>query len=439
MSILRTDQGVRQTAVSGASSLDAEVAHSASGNDRFRLRSWQGAVLFLSAYLVYQTSLAATAPQPYPDFWLYGCDSYRMALTRVGSHPMANYQTTKHPMFVAVELPLHRAGTIIFSGLPEPYAENFALSFPGALLGALNVCLAYVLFQLIGFRRNLALFPTILYGASASIWMFSSFPETYICTTLFTNLFLFLMLTDTEGKKWARLSLANAVACFCTPQQILLALIPVFNYLYREGLRPGMRKALRYAAALALLFVAPYLLFLASIGSPEFAYAEFFEWAALSGGLSGMTWFAVSLTFLVCSQIALAIPPNAEIAGAAILSAGPAWWVPTILIAIYTTVGVVKNKCRWPFALAPSLLVFCAAYIAFFVVWQPQEAFLYSAPFVLPAWLLIHGGHVAHQESRIWKVWMFVACFATISLNGNLILGLWSYHMEDWPQFGRVR
>jgi hypothetical protein len=323
--------------------------------------------------------------------------------------------------------------------LPEPYGENFALSFPGALLGALNVCLAYALFQLIGFNRYAALLPTILYGASGSIWIFSSFPETYTCTTLFTNLFLFLMLSDPEGKRWKRLSLGNAAACFCAPQQILLAVIPTINYLYRGGLRVGFLRAFRYAGALAILFVAPYSLFLLLIGRPEFAGSEFIEWLELGGGADGLTWFSVSLTFLVFSQVPLAIQPNAPINGSAILSTGASWWLPVILVATYTAVGIVRGARRWPFSLAPSLLVFCAVYMTFFVVWQPHEALLYSAPFVLPAWLLIHGNHVSNQENRVWQAWMFLACVATIVLNGYLILGLWDYKMTDWPQFGRVQ
>ena len=130
--------------------------------------------------------------KPFPDFWFFGADSYRVALTNIPArnwHPMAIYQAKKHPLFIALSTPLHQLGRFVYGGMPEPLNENMPLSFPPALFGALNVCLAYLLFRKIGFHEKQALLPTTFYGAAAAVWIFAGFPETYSCTSLFTNLY----------------------------------------------------------------------------------------------------------------------------------------------------------------------------------------------------------------------------------------------------------
>jgi hypothetical protein len=98
--------------------------------------------LFCSAYLAYQIPLPLWTTGRYPDFWFFGLDNYRIAMERPGTHEAANYQITKHPGFVAMAIPLHRVGKAIFRGLPEPKRENAALTFPSAVFGSANDCIA---------------------------------------------------------------------------------------------------------------------------------------------------------------------------------------------------------------------------------------------------------------------------------------------------------
>jgi hypothetical protein len=80
--------------------------------------------------------------------------------------------------------PLHRLAQAVVTPLPEPLRENAALTFPSAVFGAANACLAFLLFSLIGFRGIALVLVTLMYAASAAVWMFASFPDTYACTTL---------------------------------------------------------------------------------------------------------------------------------------------------------------------------------------------------------------------------------------------------------------
>ena len=94
------------------------------------------ATIFVVSFLVYQTTLAVTAVKPFPDFWFFGADSYRVALTNIPArnwHPMAIYQAKKHPLFIALSTPLHQLGRFVYGGMPEPLNENMPLSFPAGL------------------------------------------------------------------------------------------------------------------------------------------------------------------------------------------------------------------------------------------------------------------------------------------------------------------
>jgi hypothetical protein len=176
-------------------------------------------VIFLCSFLAYQLPLPSIATARYPDGWFFGADNYRIAMERPGTHPAANYQISKHPGFVALAIPLYRLARVTGRRLPEPWHENAALTFPSAVFGALNVCVAFLLFHLIGFTGLAAVMVTIFYAAGAAIWTFGSFPDTYACTTFFATVYLWLYKRDSALLQWKRLAVWHAVACFVAPQQ----------------------------------------------------------------------------------------------------------------------------------------------------------------------------------------------------------------------------
>lgn len=107
-----------------------------------------------------------------------------------------------------------------------------AAVFPLALAGIINLYLAFRIFLMnYPHWKSAALF-TLFYGFSASVWIFSSFPETMLVTTLATNIFILLMLSQVSILSTLPvLAAVNVAAAFASPQQLMLAIIPGVSYL----------------------------------------------------------------------------------------------------------------------------------------------------------------------------------------------------------------
>ena len=392
------------------------------------------AILFLATFFVYECSLAVYSSQPYPDFWYFNADSFRLSFTKTGRHPVANYQTVKHPLFVAVGVPLHRIGRTLFSRLSAPYSENAALSFPVAVLGALNACLALLTFTALGFRRSAALFPTVLYAGASSVWIFSTFPDSYIGTTVFTNIFIYCFVNDPKLTRTTGLAFVNALAAFSSPQQALLAIMPIVR-LIRVHRCQSWRSVMRYGALFAMFFVLPYSVFLIAMGRVSTPKSEFSHWASLANLADPKVWAAVGSMFLAASEVIPRIPPAAfDPVFVAVRAAVFPLVISGAAIVLYAVTGRYRAG-----DVAPSgrleVGLFLLAYLLFFVVWSPGQAFLFSAPFVLPFWLLLHQGHVDHQDARLWRAVIIAACVLVIANNTAFISQLYLLS----PTYERVR
>ena len=390
------------------------------------------ATIFVVSFLVYQTTLAVTAVKPFPDFWFFGADSYRVALTNIPArnwHPMAIYQAKKHPLFIALSTPLHQLGRFVYGGMPEPLNENMPLSFPPALFGALNLCVAYLLFRKIGFPEKQALLPTTFYGAAAAVWIFASFPETYSCTSLFTNLFILAFLADTKLKSLRGLVFTHVLVCFAAPQQVLLGVIPLFQLLRVDGFRVGIHRAVRYGLMLCVLFVLPYLIICTvqekkmgmSIAGATLPYDELEEVGAFRNLANPESWLVTASTFLLLSQVAMAVPPQAfePLTIESILLAPFYNWLLVLAVLIYAVGGLARGGHKRLFDGSLAIFVFCIIYMVFFVYCNPTEAFLYCGPMVLPLWLLIHGTHSPLQPRR-WSLRLLGALCVLITLNNGV-------------------
>lgn len=369
----------------------------------------------VAAFLSYQALLPLSASRPYPDFWHFGADSYRIAVEKLGRHPMAKYQTGKHPLYVVIAAPLYHAARAVYSRIaPEHLAENLALTFPVAVLGAVNAGVALVLFQTIGFTAGPALLVLLLYTGSGAIVVFSSFPDSYICTTLFTNLALLVWLRDRDLRHWPLLAAATAFAGFAAPQQMLLTLVPVGALLAGGRSREHVVRVAKYAVVATAVFAIPYFAQLAVFTSGQvggFVGYEATRWASVGNLIDVRLWAAV-LTVFMSLALVIAAPASAlEAVTLTELSAHLGVWVSGAGVVAYGAVG------RWWCSRMPGgtremclgLASFVFAYLAFFVWWAPTEAFIYSAPIVMPLWLLLHAPWVEIQHRTSWKVAMAVA------------------------------
>ncbi len=393
------------------------------------LRSRELFAVFVACFVLYEFTLAGRLAEPFPDLWRLDADSYRLAFTHTGHHPMANYLTLKHPLVVAIGIPLHRIGRLLSQPFPMPFRENLALNFPGAVIGSLNVCVALLLFRRLGFVKWRALLPTFLYATAASVWIFSSFPDSYVFTTLAANVFFLAQLSDPDVKHWRRLAFLNAVASFCAPQQILLAIVPLTRIMRSLGWKGGLRKAFLYCAALALLFVLPYLAFLAALHKLQTPTSEITRWANAGNLLSLQTWAAVSSTFLFLSQSSAWLTPEAyrPLTFASITNGG-FLWLAALIVAGYALWGWRQLR-SWPWL--PEYSFYLAVMIGFFVAWDSRAPFLFSAPAVLPWWLILHAGHVQHQRERRWQLITVVLCCSTVFVNWQFITRLTQPHPDN--------
>jgi hypothetical protein len=130
----------------------------------------------------------------------------------------------------------------------------------------------------------------------------------------------------------------------------------------------------------------------------------------------------VTLVFLFFSEVAPAIDPHLlDPLGTASLYAAPAaTWISFLAIACYAAVRLPKTLRDRSFPGIP-LAIFSAAYIGFFVFWDAAEAFLFTAPALLPLWLIAHRGYLELQHTRAWKATLVIASII-VSVNNWLFI-----------------
>ena len=78
-------------------------------------------------------------------------------------------------------------------------------------------------------------------------------------------------------------------------------------------------------------------------------------------------------------------------------------------IGIYAVWGWLRSRASQCGPYRAGLAAYCLAYWIFFVWWMPTEAFLYSAPVLLPIWVLLHGNWLGDQDRRPWQIAMGAA------------------------------
>jgi len=398
--------------------------------------------------VVYGLTLQPFGSRVFPDHWLYGADSYRVSFdSLLAGHGKAAYQVTKHSAFVGVALPLHHLAQLVLA-CDTTTCPNAPPTFAVAVFGALNVGLAYYVMRVIGFMRRDAILASTFYGTGLAVWFFSAFPDTPVFVALLTNVFLLIFLTDPQRVRTRLLAFVNGVAALAAPQLVLLGLIPVASFLRRGG-DNTKRNVLRYVVSSAPVFLVPFvglLLVIYSRNGPllsglQFPVNELNRWASPAHLLEGGQWFKVVMDFVVRSQGGVYIDPAQKTLGAAL----PAALITLALFVSYGVWGAVRSGWRAPFEGSKETGLFLAAYTVFFVVYSPSESFLFSAPFVLPLWLLLHGGHAQQANpGNVWRAGLLIATVVFASTNfahmSRYASPLWtaeSTTTSDQPRDGR--
>ncbi len=390
-------------------------------------------LLGVAAFVLYQTTFAAFMSTPFMDFWLFGSDSYRATMSELlDGHPMANYQTRKHPLFAVAAIPTHRVGRAIYSALDQPWANNLSLVFPAALFGGVSVAVSAEIFLVAGFTTFTASALAALYSVAAALWLFASFPESYSLTCLVTGVFLLVFLRDPKCARMGQLVVVNALACLIAPQQLLLCVIPGVAWLRRLGLKKAVVPTARYGVGLALLWGLPYALMLMAIQAVEaihgvddatglrFISNELDRWANLSNYLAGDIWALVVSNFVSFSQATPLIDPRGSLDWGTVIAAAPATLLLAALPGVYTVAGMYR-ALRNQAEVALPLAAYVLAYVLFFVYYNPGESFLHSGPVVLAVWLAAHLGFRRQQRRPIWRFAIVGILAVTLVLNVTMV------------------
>ncbi|MEI6148542.1 MAG: hypothetical protein WCS01_05560, partial [bacterium] len=282
--------------------------------------------------------------------------------------------------------------------------ELHALVAAYALIGALNVMLAHLVFRRVSRSERDAVFMTLIYGFSFSTWVYSSLFESYVFTALLTNAFLLVFLAG-QRLPWLLLSLSEAaliaLAALAHPPMLILAGVCAAREATASGRWAGR---LKRATVTVLLVVAGYALLRLAIQHAYPPLPERLDWQRESN-MSGMTAFASetiaryarpdnlslqNLGNVLVGQFAHAFGgfplgykwykgwgsafDYFDSASGALFAVG---WVLLWCLAF----NALRSESRRfkSFSLGVSLLVL-APYLGFYWYFNPSEMLLYSAP-----------------------------------------------------------
>jgi len=374
-------------------------------------------IVGLAFFALYQVSLLG-AVHPGDSFWRFGADSMEELFQR-RSTTLAG---VKHPLFALITPPLYQLGRLLYSWAPEDLAARLALIFPVALLGALNTALAIWVLEQNDRDRTTANLLGLLYGLCATSWVFSSYPDTYALTALCTTFFLGVLIVHLRrGTSMLPVAAANALACYASPQQIFLAVIPIFSRLRSERLsKRSLREAAQYGIVLVVLFVLPYLIFLEISGEGWRLAPGYVNAYSDVNRLVDVAWYpVVVLNFLVFSTVGPVVHPSLyrdPTTGFA-SEVDPYWYVLAGLYLILVVRGLrlLKESSSVLKPTADGLVAFLASYSLFFLVFNPMESFIYSFPALLPWFLLLQSGFAARDPGR-WRAYLALLLVA-VALN----------------------
>lgn len=395
---------------------------------------------FLGVAFVYLVSFS-TVDYILPDFWLFGADSAAQCWAQPKTHH-CNWELARHPIPVLLGPLVYHIGVFVFSWLPHPYATNCAGEFPNALIGGWNACLAIALFRTVGFSGWRPYLLGLTYAAATSIWVIASFPETWIWSTLATNLFLLAFLRDPKSPSVLRLAILNAIAAFCLPPLLVIGILPVFQWFSYEPVLSAIRNTCRYSLVLLLVFFVPWLMLL--FVDYEQGVSTYFVRGALNDTVDTVSGDLLALGAIIYCVFAFVpawlplgyyihlrgLPFEAFLNAPALLGAVP--WVA------YIVGSFVVGRARRPFCGAAPIIIFLILFAGFMTIRLPDELFLYTSPFVLPFWMLVHAGYRRKEKDRRWHLAAISLCATTVLLNAAFVAGLRDAECFD-PAWGVPR
>ena len=392
-------------------------------------------VAVLSGVFVFYVTTFVFHPHQLQESWLFGADNMK----RVYFGAFDGWGAYRHLLFVFTAVPLFKVVRSVQIVIGEGQVLlNVAFVIPLALAGAVNLYVAFRIFLINHEDKVSALLFTLLYGVAASTWIFSSFPETHLVTTLASNIFLVILISQPNVmSSLPALATMNAVAAYAAPQQVLLALVPGFSYIIqnRWSLR-SFGPVIKYGLIVGVLFLIPYLTVLKQPDNEVLYFVR--GWADVGNFFEPEWYILVFLNFLPFAVIGPVVHPNiySDHSLAVLGQLSVPWMILTSIFAIFAA------RCLWGLRsshakakrLVPGLALFAIAYILVFLYVDPRESFIFAVMSLLPWLLILHTGYVG-ISSRLWRI--VLACLIIGIFINNLMLmdfinELIEAHPGDW-------
>jgi len=359
-----------------------------------RDRSIRAVVPGLVVFFIYCHAMFASKMVPMAGVAFSDADE----LVRPFLANVMEYDLTKHMLCLPVIHVLWRVFSMI------GWAEITALAGAFAFVAAANVAVAHLFFGRLVRNGLGTMLLTLCYAGSFSIWLYSSMFETFIFSSLVTNLFLLLWLRSRGSHALGRTCLQSGVVVLCgLAHPPLLVLLGAVLY---EWLRMWRKRDLAMTLTGVVLLIlltcggflgGRFLLRRAYIprtgelatASVQDEYADAEKMLDLYASTDNMTWHNVGN--MVLGQCVYAVAGREPTfnwssgwAGARTYLGRPTGWLAVAAILLLWALSirgmVVKRNTLYESLLLTVLVML--PYMLFFLWFNPGEMLLYSPPMV---------------------------------------------------------
>lgn len=296
---------------------------------------------------------------------------------------------------------LRHVTTVLLSSWLKDIINNIKVLY--AVTGALGVVISYGIFSQF-FNSRLSILCACIYGFSLSIWFFSSFPESYIVTTIFINLYIYIFLkirNEVTYLKLFLLSLVLILAVINDFTSLMILLLPAVYFkkrLFYE--KQILQKIIIHSfivitISLVILSIisykyfnmSPFTYYFSTYG--RFLNTQYYTWRDISEPLFNSLIFNIAAPEKVVSFHTKAFPWYLGFFKPSLLSYLN--YFPSLLFFLMYVFLVLSSAIRIiKFRKEPDLFQFALLFyivfrvIVFSCIINPGEAFLYSSILVLP-------------------------------------------------------
>lgn len=393
-------------------------------------------VALFAYFIFYLTSFSI--PEHFQNKEIYaGDDLEYISIMESSLIPQVDFlDIKKHPIFPFIATPLYRIGLQLFSVFP--FQKDIALVFPFALIGLINLVVAYRIFLLIFGRENAGIFSkllTVLYGSCFSFWIFSSNTETYIITVLFQNLLIWYCAKTAYEKPNIFILgflLILCILAWTAMVWMFFAILILFYYNYKN-FKSVILKGLSvlsitfFATTAVYIFYDLYYRSHAILANSEFGLRAMmcFSFQYLEKYLKWDPAYFVTTfkTFFINSIVFTDLHSNIFLRAI--------FWMLIASFFAAAILGIWRNLPKLS-RIFKILIGFEGVYFAFFCFFSPKTSTQYALPALLPLLIILF----INFPARKYLKYVFVALLIVTVVVNNLTNYFFILRFEEFHLYG---